>query len=94
MPHTLISSTFSWDCPFKTPVAVGYERSGFQRVGTQDTRYAAMSALYTQSSLPDSKLVSEEEQGPSSWRGGSIKQIENFENSHDLKGQSENFKNP
>jgi hypothetical protein len=26
-------------------------------------------------------------------RGGSIKQNENFENSQDLKGRSENFKN-
>jgi hypothetical protein len=39
-----------------------------------------MSALYTQSSLPDSKFVSEEEQN------------ENFENSQELKGRSENFK--
>jgi hypothetical protein len=53
-----------------------------------------MSALYTQSSLPDSKLVSEEEQGPRPFklRGGSIKQNENFENSQELKGRSENFK--
>jgi hypothetical protein len=50
----------------KTPVAVGYERSGYQRVGAQDTRYAVMSGLYTQSSLPDSNMASGEEQGPSS----------------------------
>jgi hypothetical protein len=43
-----------------------------------------MSALYTQSSLPDSKLVSEEEQG---------KQNESFETLQELKGRSEKFKN-
>jgi hypothetical protein len=52
------------------PAAAGHERSGYQRVGAQDTRYAVMSALYTQSSLPDSKLVSEEEQGPYSTAEG------------------------
>jgi hypothetical protein len=31
---------------------------------------------------------------PFQLRGGSIKQNENFENSQDLKGQSEDFKNP
>jgi hypothetical protein len=31
---------------------------------------------------------------PFQLRGGSIKKIENFENSQDLKGPSENFKNP
>jgi hypothetical protein len=52
----------------KTPVSVGYERSGDQRVGAQDTRYryAVMSGLYTQSSLSDSNMASGEEQGPSS----------------------------
>jgi hypothetical protein len=53
-----------------------------------------MSALYTQSSLPDSNLASGKEHDPSSWGGGSIKQNENFEKSQDLKGPSENFKNP
>jgi hypothetical protein len=51
--------------PPKTPAALGYEHSGFQRVGAHDTRYAVMSPLYTQSSLPDSNLESGEEQGPS-----------------------------
>jgi hypothetical protein len=35
------------------------------RVGAADSRYPAMSALNTQRSLPDSKLESGEEQGPS-----------------------------
>jgi hypothetical protein len=47
------------------PVAVGYEYSGYQRVGAQDTRYTVMSGMYRQSSLPDSNLASGEEQGPS-----------------------------
>jgi hypothetical protein len=37
-----------------------------KRVGAQDTSYAVMSALYTQSSLPDSNLASGKEQGSSS----------------------------
>jgi hypothetical protein len=51
-------------CPIR-PAAVGYERSGYQTVGAQDTRYPVMSGLYTQSSLPDSNLVYGEEHGPS-----------------------------
>jgi hypothetical protein len=49
-----------------------------------------MSILCTKSSLPDTKLVSEEE--PFQLRGGSIKQNESFEKPQELKGRSENFK--
>jgi hypothetical protein len=37
-------------------------------------------------------LVSEEEEGPFQLRGVSIKHNENFKNSQELKGRSENFK--
>jgi hypothetical protein len=48
------------------PAAAGHELSGYQRVGAQDTRYAVMSAKYTQSLFQDSNLASGKEQGPSS----------------------------
>jgi hypothetical protein len=44
-----------------------YEHSGFQWVGAQDSRYLTPSAMNAQRSLPDSKLESGEEQGPSKW---------------------------
>jgi hypothetical protein len=40
----------------------------------QDIRYVVMSGLYTQSSLPDSNLVSSEEQEVFPAEGGFIKQ--------------------
>jgi hypothetical protein len=49
-----------------TSAVAGYERSGFQCVGAPDSRCLTLSGLYTQSSLPDSNLVSGKEQGPSS----------------------------
>jgi hypothetical protein len=45
----------------------GMSVQGSKRVGAQDSRYAAMSALYTQQSVvQDTKLESGEKQGPSS----------------------------
>jgi hypothetical protein len=49
----------------QTPVLQGMSVPGSNRVGTQDSRYPAMSALYTQHYLQDSNLASGEEQGTS-----------------------------
>jgi hypothetical protein len=74
---------------------VGYERSGYQRVDAQDTRYAVMSALYIYTELiAGFQIGIRGGARPFQLRGGSIKQNENFENSQDLKGRSENCKTP
>jgi hypothetical protein len=51
-----------------------------------------MSGLYTQSSLPDFQLGIRGGERSFQLRGGFIGQNENFENSQELKGRSENFK--
>jgi hypothetical protein len=48
-----------------TPVSAETDVQDSNRIGAQDARYPAMSVLYSQHSLQDSKLASCEEQGPS-----------------------------
>jgi hypothetical protein len=51
---------------FRRPSQLGVSVQDANKVGAQDSRYPAMSVLYTQHSLQDAKLESGEEQGPSS----------------------------
>jgi predicted nucleic acid-binding Zn ribbon protein len=48
----------------KTLLSQGVSVQDVNRVGAQDSRYPAMTVLYTQHSSSDSKLESGEEQGP------------------------------
>jgi hypothetical protein len=56
-------------CPthFKRRSQLGVNVQGSNRFGAQDARYPAMSLLYTQYSLQDTKMASGMEQGPTSW---------------------------
>jgi hypothetical protein len=71
-----------------TQSQVGMSVRSSKRVGAQDSRYAAMSALYTLHSAQDANFKSGKEQ----LRGGLLSKIKTLKNHRNQRGNQKNLK--